>query len=189
MTIFEVLIAVAIGSVITILLVWLLVSWTRTSGKNLDTLAYLQDASLLMEYVKRDIRNASRDTPRETISGSNPRITTYMPDGQVRDVQYEYDAESRLVTRRGEDGKTTRFGRGRTGGQGHITDFKVTPVEGKGNETFFQILVGFASPERVRDEEAGKVDATKRPLHHRVQALVNRRTPSETDDKWKAAFR
>ncbi len=188
-TILEILIAAAVSTVLIIVLYRLLLSQTRISEKMLDTLGYLRDASLLMEHVKRDIRSASRNSPRETIMGTSPRILTYNTSGVETDIKYEFDKEKRLVTRRGDDGRITTFGLGRTSGAGHITEFEVKPVEGKGNESFFQVVVGFASPQRVDQEERGEVDAASRPRHHRVQALVNRRTPSETDDKWKAAFR
>lgn len=189
-TIFEVLIAIAITSILTIVLFRVLISAQKNQIRTLDTLSYLRDASLLMEYVKKDIRAASRESPRETIAGSSPRILTYSPDGVELDIQYRYDAEARTVTRRGAQGsREIEFGTGKGSAGGHITHFEVKPVEGEGNEAFFQVVVEFASPRRVAEEEAGRRDPKNRPRSHRVQALVNRRTPAGTDDKWKAAFR
>lgn len=185
-SILEVLIAMAISTALTLVLFNVLTGGTRVSEKTMNTLGYLRDASLLMENIKKDIRSASRSSAPSSISGGSPTIITNLPDGREVDIKYEYDTTAKIVTRRGGDGRTSTFGHGRAGAVGHITEFEVTPVDGPGGEVFFQVVVAFASPDQEARETAGKA---ARPRHHRVQALVNRRTPSDTDDKWNAAFR
>lgn len=187
-TIYEVLIAVAISTILTVVLFHALLSGRRLSEKNLEALHHLRDASLLMEHIKTDIRNAPKGD--YAIEGSNPSLMRSVADGPPIQVTYKFDQNAGLVTRTtlGKGGRTVRFGEGASSGKGSIAQFEVTKVEVPGREPFYRITLGFASARRQADEATGKADPAGRPKSHLVQALVSRRTPAGSDDKWNVAF-
>jgi type II secretory pathway pseudopilin PulG len=188
-TIYEVLIAAAISSILTLVLYNTLLSGTRTAEKNMETLGYLRDASLLMEYIKTDIRNAPRGD--FAIEGSNPELLRSVPNGVPVQVSYTFDPAQGIVTRtiQGRSGKSTNFGRGRTSGMGTIVEFAVTKVANpESPEPFYQIVVGFASPRLMGSGHRTPTENATPPQNHRVQALVSRRTPAERADKWNTTF-
>jgi type II secretory pathway pseudopilin PulG len=187
-TIYEVIIAIGISTILTIVLFNALLSGRRLSDKNLEALHHLRDASLLMEHIKTDIRNAPKgDWP---IEGSNPSLMRSVSDGPPVSVKYQFDEEAGVVTRTtlGKGGRTATFGESAGQGKGSIAQFEVKKVEVPGREPFYQITLGFASAKRQADEASGKADPEKRPKSHLVQALVSRRTPTGSDDKWNVAF-
>lgn len=187
-TIYEVIIAVGISTILTIVLFNALLSGRRLSDKNLEALHHLRDASLLMEHIKTDIRNAPKGD--FAIAGQNPSLMRSVSDGPPITVQYKFDQTTGTVTRTtlGKGGRTVTFGEGVGAGKGSIAQFEVVEVEVPGREPFYQITLGFASAKRQADEASGKADPNNRPKSHLVQALVSRRTPGGTDDKWNTAF-
>lgn len=184
-TIYEVLIAAAISTILTVVLFNTLLGGQRTAAKNMETLNYLRDASLLMEYIKTDIRNAPKGD--FGIEGSNPELMRSIPGGQAVQVRYVYDQSAKVVTRyeQGLNSRSTSFGQGGSSGQGTIVEFMVTKVDNpESPEPFYQVVVAFASPNKQKAD-----DGALKPLkNHRVQALVSRRVPAERADKWNTAF-
>lgn len=187
-TIYEVLIAVAISTILTVVLFNALLSGRRLSDKNIEALNHLRDASLLMEHIKTDIRNAPKGD--WAIEGSNPSLMRSVSDGPPIQVTYAFDEAKGIVTRTtlGKGGRTVSFGAGSGPGKGSIAQFVVTKVEVPGREPFYQITLGFASAARQAAEASGQADPNQRPKSHLVQALVSRRTPAGSDDKWNVAF-
>jgi type II secretory pathway pseudopilin PulG len=184
-TIYEILIAAAIATILTLVLYNTLLSGTRIAGKNMEMLNYLRDASLLMEYIKTDIRNAPKGA--QAIAGENPQVMRSIPNGPPVMVSYRFSKEEGIVTRSRAGRRIKSFGRGQSAGKGTIVEFKVTEVEiPDSSEPFYQIVVGFAS---TRHRAAGHRGGALRVLKsHRVQALVSRRTPAERADKWNTSF-
>lgn len=184
-TIYEVLIALALASMLSIVLFQTMISSTRTSEKNLNTIGFLREASLLMEYIKQDIRNAPRETA--SIDGQNPQLISYDKDGRARTIRYRYDPQNRTVTRSGGP-KDIVFGQGRSGSMGRIIRFEIKEIEDMGQEPFFQILLEFATPQQVEAEAAGRISPGGGSPNHKVHALVSRRVAGQADDKWKVGF-
>lgn len=184
-TILEILIAAGIATVLTIVLFDTLISGNLLARKNFDILGYLRDASLLMEYIKTDIRNAPRG--EQNLQGENPSLMRSVPDGPPQQVEYRFDKEQGIVQRtsKGAGGRTITFGRGQTKGKGTIVEFSVETVAVEGTDPFYRIVVGFASPQ---DDPKNPADPSSGPRTHRVQALVSQRTAAVRDDKWNTAF-
>jgi len=184
-TIYEVLIAMAISTILTVVLFNTLLGGTRIGEKALNTLAYLREASLLMEYVKTDIRNAPRG--EHNLSGESPSLMRSVPGGGLSQVNYVFDRENGVVTRttRGSGGRVIEFGRGRAAGKGHIVEFSVETLEVEGVEPFYRIKVAFSAPNQKKPEGGEPVTP---PRTHQVQALVSQRTPAGRADKWNTAF-
>lgn len=186
-TIYEVLIALALSTILAGVLWNVLLNSQYTAKKNEETLQYLRDTNILMQYLKTDIRNATADAA--AIAGSNPEMMRAEPGDKVSTVKYTFQAEAGTVTRTvlGRNGSSKTYGL-TAAGVGYIAEFMVTEVEVPGREPFYQIVLGFLDPRTRLLEAQGARDPSKRPKHHRIQALVSRRSESGADSKWKRGF-
>ena len=187
-TILEVVIAIALASLIIIVILSTLVNSQVQIEKDMEKLEFIGKSTILLEYVKRDVRNARRAADSVMTAGDNLTIHTEDSEGKKKLIEYKYKREKQFVGRRVDEGKVKWFGRlGRRGGI--ITDFNVSPVSDDDYHGFYQVRVTFMSRgDYIRQKKRG-VQRPKARKTHTFQALVNRRTPDSVDDKWNSAFR
>ncbi len=194
-TVLEVLIAVAVATLLVMVIFNLFIGGQKLAGRGMETLDFVTKATILLEYVKRDIRGASREADSIVIEGAPPppteeamaagpdfemKIKTVDDEGKDIVVTYKYSSRHKAVKREVDGGGKKYFGRGKGGGM--ITFFSVTPVGGEKYKGFYRIDLAFM-PRRLRHKR-------KRPARvHIFRALVTRRTPTVVDEKWNAAFR
>lgn len=189
-TVLETIIALTLASLIIIVIFEVMINTQNNITKNMKTLEFLQEATIFLEYVKRDIRNASRTEGSVTAGGDELAIIAEDADGNPQRILYKYKRDNRYVGRRiGEDGKVKWYGRiGPTGGI--IVDFQVKPAsEDISYAGFYLIRVEFMSRADYYKQKRKGVSVPKPRRTHVFQSLINRRTPSSVDDKWNSAFR
>lgn len=192
-TILETVIAIALASLVIIVIFNTLLTSRMQVEKNMETLEFLSKATVLLEYVKRDIRNASRRDDSVICAENLLTIITMGEGGTDPTVEYKFRPDLRIVRRLvrkgGSDGgeDTTWFGR--AGKTGIITEFNVTPVDDANYAGFYRVVVAFMSRgDMERQKQHGNTDPKPKRVHT-FRALVNRRTPAAVDDRWNAGFR
>jgi type II secretory pathway component PulJ len=189
-TVLETLIAITLASLIIVVIMNTMISNRYIIEKNMRTLEFLQESTIFLEYVKRDIRNASRTEGSVSALGDELTILTEDINGKRTEIQYKYKRDKNYVGRReGSDGKVKWFGRiGSTGGI--IVDFTVKAAsEDPAYTGFYLIRVEFMSRSDYYQQKNQGVTTPKARRTHVFQSLINRRTPSSVDDKWNSAFR
>jgi len=185
-------IALALASLIIIVIISTMLNSRRIIEQDLDKLEFISEATIFLEYVKRDIRNARRSADSVLCAGDSLTILTQDETNQQRVIEYRYKRDNWYVGRKIEPANDERKVKwfGRVGPKGGIiTDFVVKPVEGDDYRGFYQVMVSFmAKSDYIRQKNLG-VETPKANKTHTFQALVNRRTPDSVDDKWNSAFR
>jgi len=189
-TILETLIAITLASLIIVVIMNTMISNRYIIEKNMRTLEFLQESTIFLEYVKRDIRNASRTEASVSALGDELAIITEDADGNPIKIIYKYKRDKNYVGRRiGNDGKIKWFGRIGSRG-GIIVDFQCKPVsDDVAYAGFYLIRVEFMSRTDYYRQKNQGVSTPKARRTHVFQSLINRRTPSSVDDKWNSAFR
>jgi len=186
-TLIETIIALAIASILIIVIVNTMISSRMQVEHNLTTLDFLSKATILLEYVKRDIRNATRKANSVNPGGDTLSILITDREGKETEVRYKFFEDKRYVGRKVGWGKAKWFGR--EGRMGFITNFEVKAVEGNDYHGFYQVSVSFLSTLHANKQKQRGVAEPKPKAIHTFRALVNRRTPDSVDDKWNAGFR
>ena len=187
-TILETVIALALASLIIIVILSTLTNSRVHIEKDLEKLEFISEATIFLEYVKRDIRNARRTPGSVRVNGDNMTILAMNKDGKDQTILYKYKRDKRFVGRRVDEGRVKWFGRiGREAGI--ITDFLARPISGDDYRGFYQVQVTFMSRSDYYRQKKRGIEKPKALRTHTFQALVNRRTPDSVDDKWNSAFR
>ena len=189
-TILETLIALTLASLVIIVIMNTMISQRYIIEKNFRTLEFLQESTIFLEYVKRDIRNASRTEGSVSATGDQLAIISEDKDGKRQTIIYKYKREKRYAGRRIEGEERVKwFGRIGSFG-GIIVDFQVRPVSDDAEYAgFYLIRVEFMTRTDYYKQKNNGVANPKPRVTHIFQALINRRTPSSVDDKWNSAFR
>lgn len=180
-TMLETLIALTLATLIIMTLFNTMITGQRTVTHDMETLEYLGKATILMEYIKRDIRSASSEDNSVSCGGGDCTIRITDKDGKSATVSYAFNATAHTVTRTIEGMPPKVFGA--LGDDGIIETFSVKPVDDERYRGFYQVEVAF-SPRRRRLEEGA---SASRPIH-RFRVLTNRRAPDSRDDRWNRAF-
>ena len=180
-TMLETLIALAIATLIILTLFNILITGSKTVTHDVDTLEYLGKATVLLEYLKRDIRSASSEENSVSPGSGNVVIRKCDQEGKTVTVTYEYHAEKHFVLRQEEGRRPKAFGQ--EGDDGIITEFLVKAVDDEKYRGFFQISVAFTP----RRRHLAKAKSGTLPIH-RFKCLINRRAPDARDDRWNRAF-
>ncbi len=187
-TILEVVIALALASLIIIVILSTLVNSSIQIEKDMEKLEFISKSTILLEYVKRDVRNARRTADSVMTNKDHLTILTMDSEGKKQTIEYKYKRDKRYVGRRINEGKVKWFGRVSRKG-GIITEFNVAPVSDDDYRGFYQVKVTFMSRSDYFRQKKRGVKRPKPRKTHTFQALVNRRTPDSVDDKWNSAFR
>lgn len=180
-TMLETLIALTLATMIIMTLFNTMITGQRTVTHDMETLEYLGKATILLEYIKRDIRSASSEENSVACGGGDCTIRVTNSEGKSASVAYSFQAATHHVIRTVEGQPPKKFGL--LGDDGIIQNFSVKPVDDQRYRGFYQVEVSF-SPRRRRNSEQ---TSASRPIH-RFRILTNRRAPDARDDRWNRAF-
>ncbi len=180
-TLLETMIALALATIIIMVLFNTMIAGQKTVTHGVETLEYLGKATILLEYIKRDIRSASSEDSSITCGGGDCTIRVTNKDGKSEVVKYSFKKATHHVVREAEGKRAKKFGL--LGNAGIIENFLVKPVDDDRYRGFYQVEVAF-SPRRRR---LSKKAPAARPIH-KFRILANRRAPDARDDRWNRAF-
>lgn len=192
----EVIIAMIVALTVLTVMFNTFISTQKGVDKGMRMLDYVRKATILLAYVKQDIRASVPE--KEAVDPSKQGLTVRRTWGKdVVSVKYTFNKEEGYVTR---EAGSHRMDFGKEPGRGAIVMFAVEPEPRLPG--FYRIEVAFETPEERRQNGAGgPVPADqagqggqgapappRRPYVFR--SLVNKRSSQgdERDIKWNYAY-
>lgn len=184
-TLIEIIIAMVISLIVTGVLFFSFVSTMGNTQQGVEMLEFLRRGTLILEYLKQDIRAATKASDSVSTSEGTVKIKR-VRDRKEEEVTYTYDAGRKVVVRKAPQGEQTF---GIVGGEGRIFSFEVKPVDQAPG--FYRVNVEFLPPPRKKQPGGSPPDpAQKANTPYPFKILVNKRSTedSDRDVRWNYAF-